>query len=115
MKFKRMQIDKLCGRWNRTYNRFDRYIIQETRYQGETIIDGKSYVLELFKLADGWRLGIYGMYFGKDMHFRTIAEAESRAETAFREYLYWQGEENLRRQEYEYQRNSKQPVFEMPG
>lgn len=115
MKFKRQLIDKLCGCWNRSQGRFERYIIQETGYQGETVIDGKSYVLELFKLADGWRLGIYGMLFWKDMHFRTIAEAEEGAEQAFRDYLFWQGDENLRRQEYEYKRYSKQPVPELPG
>lgn len=115
MKFKRQLIDKLCGRWDRSQGRFERYIIQETGYQGETVIDGKSYVLELFKLADGWRLGIYGMYFGKDMHFRTIAEAEERAEKEFTDYLYWQGEDKLRRQEYEYKRYSEQPMFKLPG
>ena len=115
MKFKRCLIDKLCGDWNAEQGRFIRRIVPVMGYQGETVIDGKSYVLELFKLTDGWRLGVYGMLFGKDMHFRTIAEAEEGAEQAFRDYLFWQGDENLRRQEYEYKRYSNQPVPELPG
>lgn len=102
MKFKRMQIDKLCGRWNRSQGRFERYIIQETGYQGETVIGGKSYVLELFRLADGWRLGVYGMFLGKDMHFNSVEDAEDKAEQAFSAYLRSRGEEALKRQEYEY-------------
>ena len=115
MKFKRRLIDKMYGHWNRIYSRYDRYIVQEEGYIGEAKINGKIYPLQLFKLSEGWRLGIYGIMFGKELHFRTIAEAEERAEKEFTDYLFWQGEENLRRQEYEYKRYSKQSVLELPG
>lgn len=102
MKFKLSRIDKFCGQWDRKYGRFKRYILKEFGYQGEAVIDGKTYTLQLFKLTDGWRLGVYGMFLGKDMHFNSVADAEEKAEQAFSAYLRSRGEEALKRQEYEY-------------
>ena len=102
MKFKRCLIDKLCGDWNAEQGRFIRRIVPVYGYQAETEIDGKSYALQLFKQTKGWRLGLYGMLFGKELHFDTIEAANENAETAFRDWLFWNGTARLEGQEREY-------------
>jgi hypothetical protein len=116
VKFKRQLIDKLCGDWNAAQGRFDRRIVKVYGYQAEAEIGGKLYQLELFKQADGWRLGVYGILFGKDMHFRTIEEANQGAYNAFADWLFWNGDKILQRQEYEYGhlKDSDESVLSVP-
>ena len=102
MKFGLARIDKFCGQWDRKYGRFKRYILKEFGYQGEAVIDGKTYTLQLFKLTKGWRLGVYGMFLGKDMHYASVEEAEEKAAKAFTAYIRTRGKEAFKRQEYEY-------------
>lgn len=104
MKFKRAEIPLISGKWNKTYNRFDRKLTPVIGYTGTTILHGKEYQLNLVKQTDGWRLSIFGILGGKDFHFHSIQDAEERAEQAFEDYVFWKGERNLHRLEDAYRR-----------
>ena len=104
MKFKYGAVPLISGRWNKTYERFDRKLNKVPGYTGTVILDGIEYELGLVKQTDCWVVSVFGILGGKDMHFRTIAEAEAGAEQAFNDWVFWKGKENLHRLEAEYRR-----------